>query len=285
MAMRGARGVSKGERRERRSVEFADAPDGKPHAREASERVDGRVEASRRALERATVEDVRSETSSRGEPAGGRAAREERASDAYTRSSELSDGEYTYTPTSTSERSSAFSASEPWSDVGPGAPFPETFEAREARLLGKLNAAMTTTMRYWDREEEMAHTKPVPEFEADDDSSLAARRATAAAWAAPSDDEHSVGADADGSLSGDSGDRVFDELGDFESAHDLATPWNDRPKVIARRIVRHIVNRALREKFPPKPSFANDVLACFGCAAPEERARARRRARRRDRHT
>ena len=268
MAMRGARGVSKGERRERRSVEFADAPDVKPHAREASERVDGRVEASRRALERATVEDVRSETSSRGEPAGGRAAREERASD-------------TYTPTSTSERSSAFSASERWSDVGPGAPFPETFEAREARLLGTLNAAMTTTMRYWDREEEMAHTKPVPEFAADDDSSLAARRATADAWAAPSDDEHSVGADADGSLSGDSGDRVFDELGDFESAHDLATPWNDRPKVIARRIVRHIVNRALREKFPPKPSFANDVLACFGCAAPEERARGRRRARRR----
>ena len=239
------------------------------------------MEASRRALERATVEDVRSETSSRGEPAGGRAAREERASDAYTRSSELSYGDYTYTPTSTSERSSAFSASERWSDVGPGAPFPETFEAREARLLGKLNAAMTTTMRYWDREEEMAHTKPVPEFEADDDSSLAARRATADAWAAPSDYEHSVGADADGSISGDSGDRVFDELGDFESAHDLATPWNDRPKVIARRIVRHIVNRALREKFPPKPSFANDVLACFGCAAPEERARARRRARRR----
>jgi hypothetical protein len=282
MAMRGARGVSTGERR---SVEFADAPGGKPHAREASERVAGRVEASRRALERATVEDVRSETSSRGEPAAGRAVRSS-ASDTRTRSSERSDGEYTYTPTSTSERSTAFSESDPpWSDVGPGAPFPETFEAREARLLGKLNAAMTTTMRYWDREEEMAHTKPVPEFEADDDSSLAARRATADAWAAPSDDEHSVGADADGSLSGDSGDRVFDELGDFESAHDLATPWNDRPKVIARRIVRHIVNRALREKFPPKPSFANDVLACFGCAAPEERARARRRARRRYRHT
>jgi len=73
---------------------------------------------------------------------------------------------------------------------------------------------------------------------------------------------------------------VFHELGDFESAHDLATPWNDRPKVIARRIVRHVVNRALREKFPPKPSFA---AACFGCALPpdgdarERRRRARRR--------
>ena len=279
MAMRGARGVSMGERR---SVEFADAPGGKPHAREASERVDGRVEASRRALERATVEDVRSETSSRGEPAAGRAVRSS-ASDTRTRSSERSDGEYTYTPTSTSERSTAFSESDPpWSDVGPGAPFPETFEAREARLLGTLNAAMTTTMRYWDREEEMAHVEPVPVVAADSslDASLAARRATADAWAAPSDDDASVGADAGGSLSGDSGDRVFHELGDFESAHDLATPWNDRPKVIVRRIVRHIVNRALREKFPPKPSFA---AACFGCATPQDgdaRER-RRRARRR----
>ena len=279
MAMRGARGVSMGERR---SVEFADAPGGKPHAREASERVDGRVEASRRALERATVEDVRSETSSRGKSAAGRAVRSS-ASDTRTRSSERSDGEYTYTPTSTSERSTAFSESDPpWSDVGPGAPFPETFEAREARLLGTLNAAMTTTMRYWDREEEMAHVEPVPVVAADSslDASLAARRATADAWAAPSDDDASVGADAGGSLSGDSGDRVFHELGDFESAHDLATPWNDRPKVIARRIVRHVVNRALREKFPPKPSFA---AACFGCALPpdgdarERRRRARRR--------
>lgn len=279
MAMRGARGVSTGERR---SVEFADAPGGKPHAREASERVDGRVEASRRALERATVEDVRSETSSRGEPAAGRAVRSS-ASDTRTPSSERSDGEYTYTPTSTSERSTAFSESDPpWSDVGPGAPFPETFEAREARLLGTLNAAMTTTMRYWDREEEMAHVEPVPVVAADSslDANLAARRATADAWAAPSDDDASVGADAGGSLSGDSGDRVFHELGDFESAHDLATPWNDRPKVIARRIVRHVVNRALREKFPPKPSFA---AACFGCAAPpdgdarDRRRRARRR--------
>ena len=279
MAMRGARGVSMGERR---SVEFADAPGGKPHAREASERVDGRVEASRRALERATVEDVRSETSSRGKSAAGRAVRSS-ASDTRTRSSERSDGEYTYTPTSTSERSTAFSESDPpWSDVGPGAPFPETFEAREARLLGTLNAAMTTTMRYWDREEEMAHVEPVPVVAADSSlaANLAARHATADAWAAPSDDDASVGADAGGSLSGDSGDRVFHELGDFESAHDLATPWNDRPKVIARRIVRHIVNRALREKFPPKPSFA---AACFGCALPpdgdarERRRRARRR--------
>ena len=279
MAMRGARGVSMGERR---SVEFADAPGGKPHAREASERVDGRVEASRRALERATVEDVRSETSSRGKSAAGRAVRSS-ASDTRTRSSERSDGEYTYTPTSTSERSTAFSESDPpWSDVGPGAPFPETFEAREARLLGTLNAAMTTTMRYWDREEEMAHVEPVPVVAADSSlaANLAARHATADAWAAPSDDDASVGADAGGSLSGDSGDRVFHELGDFESAHDLATPWNDRPKVIARRIVRHVVNRALREKFPPKPSFA---AACFGCALPpdgdarERRRRARRR--------
>ena len=279
MAMRGARGVSMGERR---SVEFADAPGGKPHAREASERVDGRVEASRRALERATVEDVRSETSSRGEPAAGRAVRSS-TSDTRTPSSERSDGEYTYTPTSTSERSTAFSESDPpWSDVGPGAPFPETFEAREARLLGTLNAAMTTTMRYWDREEEMAHVEPVPVVAADSSlaANLAARHATADAWAAPSDDDASVGADAGGSLSGDSGDRVFHELGDFESAHDLATPWNDRPKVIARRIVRHVVNRALREKFPPKPSFA---AACFGCATPrdgdarERRRRARRR--------
>jgi hypothetical protein len=141
---------------------------------------------------------------------------------------------------------------------------------------------MTTTMRYWDREEEMAHVEPVPVVAADSslDASLASRRATADAWAAPSDDDASVGADAGGSLSGDSGDRVFHELGDFESAHDLATPWNDRPKVIARRIVRHIVNRALREKFPPKPSFA---AACFGCATPQDgdaRER-RRRARRR----
>lgn len=263
-------------------MEFADAPGGKPHAREASERVDGRVEASRRALERATVEDVRSETSSRGEPAAGRAVRSS-TSDTRTPSSERSDGEYTYTPTSTSERSTAFSESDPpWSDVGPGAPFPETFEAREARLLGTLNAAMTTTMRYWDREEEMAHVEPVPVVAADSSlaANLAARHATADAWAAPSDDDASVGADAGGSLSGDSGDRVFHELGDFESAHDLATPWNDRPKVIARRIVRHVVNRALREKFPPKPSFA---AACFGCAAPpdgdarDRRRRARRR--------
>ena len=265
-------------------MEFADAPGGKPRAREVSERVDGRVEASRRALERATVEDDRSERSSRGEPTRGRAERSS-ASETYTRSSELSEREHTRTPTSsTSERSTAFSdrSDLPWSDVGPGAPFPETLEAREARLLGTLNAAMTTTMRYWDREEEMAHVEPVPVVAADSSlaANLAARHATADAWAAPSDDDASVGADAGGSLSGDSGDRVFHELGDFESAHDLATPWNDRPKVIARRIVRHVVNRALREKFPPKPSFA---AACFGCALPpdgdarERRRRARRR--------
>ena len=51
MAMRGARGVSTGERR---SVEFADAPGGKPHAREASER-------ERAALERAGGETARAD--------------------------------------------------------------------------------------------------------------------------------------------------------------------------------------------------------------------------------
>ena len=39
------------------------------------------------------------------------------------------------------------------------------------------------------------------------------------------DDDLSVNAEAGGSLSGDSGDRIGEVLGDFESAHDLATPW------------------------------------------------------------
>ena len=50
-------------------------------------------------------------------------------------------------------------------EIGPGAPFPETMEEREARLLRKLNASMENTMRYWAKD---ADTVPVPEFLRDD---------------------------------------------------------------------------------------------------------------------
>jgi hypothetical protein len=139
-------------------------------------------------------------------------------------------------------------------------------------------------MKYWDREDGMVKVKPLPSFSEEETTEMEmepSRAAAAAAWLALSDDvdDLSVTADADGSLSGDSGDRVCDLLGDFESAHDLATPWNDRPKVIARNMVRHIVNRALRETVPKQPSrFA----ACFGgCVSKlDEPAPLRRRSRR-----
>ena len=90
------------------------------------------------------------------------------------------------------------------------------------------------------------------------------------------EDELSTAADADGSLATDSGDRFLDVLGDFESAHDLATPWHDRPKVIARKMVRLIVNRALREKFPP-PEVTFWQSLCGACVADERPKRRRRR--------
>ena len=53
---------------------------------------------------------------------------------------------------STSYSSGSVVSDGPPSEPGPGAPFPETFEEREARLLKTLNASMETNVKYWDRE-------------------------------------------------------------------------------------------------------------------------------------
>ena len=163
---------------------------------------------------------------------------------------------------STSYSSGSVVSDGPPSEPGPGAPFPETFEEREARLLKTLNASMETNVKYWDRElERGVEAAPVPDV---------------AAIQGVDEDELSTAADADGSLATDSGDRFLDVLGDFESAHDLATPWHDRPKVIARKMVRLIVNRALREKFPP-PEVTFWQSLCGACVADERPKRRRRR--------
>jgi|TARA_B110000977_G_scaffold199110_1_gene285533 hypothetical protein len=246
--------------------------------RDASE--ENKLETQRRAFERTSVEDG-SETSSRNRFDKRRAqsgsSYTSRTSETYTSRGEYSDS-LSYTGTDTG---SEYSNSDVvWSEIGPGAPFPETKEEREVRLLGKLNSAMTNNMKYWVVEEGLGEgkVKPVPTFAVDEANPFKSesKNATADTWLAPSDDDMSVGVN-DGSLNGDSGDEIINALGDFESAHDLATPWNDRPKVIARKIVKHIVNRALREKFPPVPGF---LESCFGCVAPEDAPR-RRRSRRR----
>ena len=273
--MRSARDAdAKSPRRERRPhVEFAETADAKPSTRDMSEE---NAESSRRALERASVSDRRSETSSVGHRKADRRFIRSRSSDALSRSSENSDSEYT--SHSGTETGSEFPNSE-WSDVGPGAPFPETKQEREARLLLKLNASMATTMKYWDVEQGLGGggVKPVPSFLVDEAVAFESKNASADTWRLPSDDEMSLGVN-DGSVSGDSLDEVHANLGDFDSAHDLATPWNDRPRVIAKKIVRHIVNKALREALPPPRGFLD---ACFGCVAPRDPDRGRRSSRRR----
>ena len=183
---------------------------------------------------------------------------------------------------STSYSSGSVVSDGPPSEPGPGAPFPETFEEREARLLKTLNASMETNVKYWDRElERGVEAAPVPDVAAirGEDVELVHGHAVEDQrfWDQGVDeDELSTAADADGSLATDSGDRFLDVLGDFESAHDLATPWHDRPKVIARKMVRLIVNRALREKFPP-PEVTFWQSLCGACVADERPKRRRRR--------
>ena len=231
---------AKSPRHERRPhVEFAETADAKPSTRDMSEE---NAESSRRALERASVSDRRSETSSVGHRKADRRFIRSRSSDALSRSSENSDSEYT--SHSGTETGSDFPNSE-WSDV-------------ELGLGG-------------------GGVKPVPSFLVDEAVAFESKNASADTWRLPSDDEMSLGVN-DGSVSGDSLDDVHANLGDFDSAHDLATPWNDRPRVIAKKIVRHIVNKALREALPPPRGFLD---ACFGCVAPRDPDRGRRSSRRR----
>jgi hypothetical protein len=68
---------------------------------------------------------------------------------------------------STSYSSGSVVSDGPPSEPGPGAPFPETFEEREARLLKTLNASMETNVKYWDRElERGVEAAPVPDVAA-----------------------------------------------------------------------------------------------------------------------
>ena len=122
---------------------------------------------------------------------------------------------------------------------------------RQARDLQKVIKQMEITARY---ERVRANTKPLPEVRAGDVKEPEYYSHAAGDERFWDDDEFSVEADPAGSEFGDEDEERYAVLGDFESAHDLATPWNDRPKVIARKMVRLIVNTALDEVFPPQPT-------------------------------
>ena len=69
----------------------------------------------------------------------------------------------------------------------------------------------------------------------------------------------------------------FDELGDFVSAADLATPFNERPRVIARKMVRLIINRAIKKAIPEpfKPERDTWWGPCTRCVQLTRSARKR----------
>lgn len=232
-----------------------------------SPRADDPLNSTRRKLEETFVSPDESERGSR----RSRGSRKSRASDSSRRAS----SDHASAATEDFSQPETLPEEE---EIGPGAPFPETMEEREARLLRKLNASMENNMRYWAKD---AETVPVPEFPRDDldpNAGVAYSTEDGVFMDIDDDDDLSVNADAGGSLSGDSGDRIGDVLGDFESARDLATPWNERPKVIARKMVRLIINRALREKFPPPEKTFWQGLC--GCLEVEDAPRRRRRSRR-----
>ena len=229
-----------------------------------SPRADDPLNSTRRKLEETFVTPVESER-------GSRRSRKSRASDSSRRAS----SDHASAATEDFSQRETLPEEE---EIGPGAPFPETMEEREARLLRKLNASMENNMRYWAKD---ADTVPVPEFLRDDldpNAGVSYSTEDGVFMDIDDDDDLSVNAEAGGSLSGDSGDRIGEVLGDFESARDVATPWNERPKVIARKMVRLIINRALRVKFPPpKKTFWQGLC---GCLEVEDAPRRRRRGRR-----
>ena len=57
-------------------------------------------------------------------------------------------------------------------------------------------------------------------------------------------------------------DGGYEALGDFVSAADLATPYHERPNVIARKMVRLIVNRALAQVLPPPRRWWHALPCC-----------------------
>ena len=122
---------------------------------------------------------------------------------------------------------------------------------RQARDLQKVIKQMEITARY---ERVRANTKPLPEVRAGDVKEPEYYSHAAGDERFWDDDEFSVEADPAGSEFGDEDEERYAVLGDFESAHDMNTPWHDRPKVIARKMVRLIVNTALDEVFPPQPT-------------------------------
>ena len=122
---------------------------------------------------------------------------------------------------------------------------------RQARDLQKVIKQMEITARY---ERVRANTKPLPEVRAGDVKEPEYYSHAAGDERFWDDDEFSVEADPAGSAFGDEDEERYAVLGDFESAHEMNTPWHDRPKVIARKMVRLIVNTALDEVFPPQPT-------------------------------
>ena len=122
---------------------------------------------------------------------------------------------------------------------------------RQARDLQKVIKQMEIKARY---ERVRANTKPLPEVRAGDVKEPEYYSHAAGDERFWDDDEFSVEADPAGSEFGDEDEERYAVLGDFESAHDMNTPWHDRPKVIARKMVRLIVNTALDEVFPPQPT-------------------------------
>lgn len=147
-------------------------------------------------------------------------------------------------------------------------PPPETPEERAARHLKTLQRSLLVSEKIKQRAK--VENAWVPDFKAAA-AGAGYERATGDERFWDDEDDLSVMADAAGSLAGASGGG-FDELGDFVSAADLATPYNERPRVIARKMVRLIVNRAIKKVLPEpfrpeRDTWIAPLLLLMACLA------------------
>ena len=121
---------------------------------------------------------------------------------------------------------------------------------RQARQLQKVLKQIEISSRY---ERVRAVTKPLPEIRAEDveePSTTRTRLGTNGSGMKTSSPSRLIPPGPSLGTRTRRGTRCWGT----SSRHDLATPWNDRPKVIARKMVRLIVNTALNEVFPPPPT-------------------------------
>lgn len=148
-------------------------------------------------------------------------------------------------------------------------PPPETPEERAARHLRALQKAFAVS-------EKINASREVTNSWVPDIKTEAAKaeydHATGDIRFWDDEDDMSVRADAEGSVASSADGNL---LGDFISAADLAMPYVDRPRVIARKMVRLIVNRAIKQVLPEPFNPWRDTwvapmmvfLACLGLVA------------------